>query len=304
MADKVRFATVVRPGALTTFQDSGRPGLAHLGVPRSGALDIKSYCLANRLVGNTSGSTVLETTFDGVSLRFASPALIAVTGALADVKVNDQAVGWSMPVYVGQGARLDVDAAKVGLRSYVAVAGGFQVAPVLGSCSRDLLSGLGPPPLVADELIEIGPSSTIAPSVDFAPYLSLGNSPVLTVHPGPRRNWLTEQAEHDLFSQHYQVLPESNRIALRLKGHPIERRYHEELASEAVVWGAMELLPTGEVVVFLADHPTTGGYPVVGVIDESLASLCAQLRSGDEVRFARTRSWGTSNGSDFKTLPL
>lgn len=296
MADKLRFATVARPGALTTFQDSGRPGLAHLGVPRSGALDIKSYLLANRLVGNQAGTTVLETTFDGVSLSFSSAVLVAVTGALADVMVNGQPVGWSMPIYVPEGAHLDVGAAKVGLRSYVAVAGGFQVAPVLGSRSRDLLSGLGPSPLVANELIAIGPGSSSTPAIDFAPYLPLGDSLPLTVHPGPRRNWLTKKAEHDLFSQRYQVLPESNRIALRFKGSPIERHYHEELPSEAVVWGALELLPTGEVIVFLADHPTTGGYPVVGVIDETSASLCAQLRSGDQVHFARARSWRTSEG--------
>jgi biotin-dependent carboxylase-like uncharacterized protein len=292
MVDKLNFVTVVRPGALTTFQDSGRPGFAHLGVPRSGALDLKSYLLANRLVGNQAGTAVLETTFDGVSLSFSSDALIAVTGALASVEVNGRAVGWSVPAYVPQGARLDVGAAKVGLRSYVAVAGGFQVAPVLGSRSRDLLSGLGPSPLVTDELIEIGPSPTSTPVADFAPYyLPSGDSSSLTVHPGPRRDWLTSKGEHDLFRQHYQVLPESNRIALRVKGNPIERRYHEELASEGVVWGAIELLPTGEVVVFLADHPTTGGYPVVGVIDENSASLCAQLRSGDEVSFAHARSW-------------
>jgi len=293
MEKESNFVTVVRPGTLTTFQDAGRPGLAHLGVPRSGALDLKSYHLANRLVGNEAGTAVLETTFDGVSLAFSSGAMIAVTGALANVTVNDQAVGWSMPVYVPKGGCLNVGAAAVGLRSYVAVAGGFQVTPVLKSRSRDLLSGLGPPPLVANQLIAIGPNSRSAPAVDFAPYVPLGDSLTLRVHPGPRRDWLTDAGEHDLFSQNYHVLSESNRIALRLKGNPIDRRYHEELASEAVVWGAIEFLPTGDVVVFLADHPTTGGYPVIGVVDETSASLCAQLRSGDEVNLARARSWST-----------
>ena len=293
MENRSNFVTVVRPGTLTTFQDSGRPGLAHLGVPRSGALDLKSYNLANRLVGNQAGTAVLETTFDGVSLAFSSGAIIAVTGALANVTVNDQAVGWSLPIYVPEGGCLNVGAATVGLRTYVAVASGFQVKAVLDSRSRDLLSGLGPPPLVANQQIEIGPSSTSAPFIDFAPYAPLGDSLTLTVHPGPRRDWLTNKGEHDLFHQQYQVLPESNRIALRLKGNPIERRHHGELASEALVWGAIELLPTGDTVVFLSDHPTTGGYPVVGVVDDTSASLCAQLRSGDKVSLSQARSWRT-----------
>jgi biotin-dependent carboxylase-like uncharacterized protein len=294
MENSSNFVTVVRPGTLTTFQDAGRPGLAHLGVPRSGALDLKSYNLANRLVGNQAGTAVLETTFDGVSLAFSSGAIIAVTGALANVTVNDQAVGWSLPIYVPEGGCLNVGAATVGLRTYVAVASGFQVKAVLDSRSRDLLSGLGPPPLVANQQIEIGPTPTSTPAMDFAPYLPLGDSPTtLTVHPGPRRDWLTNAGEHDLFHQQYQVLPESNRIAIRLKGNPIERHYHEELASEALVWGAIELLPRGDTVVFLSDHPTTGGYPVVGVVDDTSASLCAQLRSGDKINLAPARSWTT-----------
>jgi biotin-dependent carboxylase-like uncharacterized protein len=296
MEHEQAFVTVVRPGMLTTFQDAGRPGFAHLGVPRSGALDPKSYHLANRLVGNQVGAAVLETTFDGVSLSFSSGALVAVTGALADVSVNDQTVSWSMPVYVPPGGRLNVGTAAVGLRNYVAVAGGFQVTPVLSSRSRDLLSGLGPPPLVANQLIKIGPCPPSMPAVDFAPYLPLGDYLKVEVHPGPRREYLTRAAEHALFGQTYQVLPESNRIALRLKGNPIDRDSNEELASEAVVWGALELLPTGDIVVFLADHPTTGGYPVIGVVDEASASLCAQLRSGDEVNLVRARSWRTREG--------
>jgi biotin-dependent carboxylase-like uncharacterized protein len=291
MLGRQNYCVVVRPGTLTTFQDSGRPGMAHLGVPRSGALDVVNFRLANRLVGNETANAVLETTYDGVALYFSSSALVAVTGALADVRVNGRIAEWAMPLYVPKGGTLDVGTAKAGLRCYVAVAGGFQVQPVLGSRSRDVLSGLGPPPLTEGQIVEIGPNSTRRPVVDFAPYLPIYSSTLISVHPGPRRNWLSKRGEQDLFSQSFQVLPQSNRIGLRLGGQRIEGLFDEELASEAVAWGAVELLPSGEIVVFLADHPTTGGYPVVGVIDETSAGLCAQLRSGETVTFTRSRLW-------------
>ncbi len=152
---------VVRPGALTTVQDSGRPGLAHLGVPPSGALDPDAYARANRLVGNVgtaATAAVLESTADGVALRFDEAAVVAVTGAAATVRVDGRPAAWSLPIYVKAGGVVDVGAAERGIRCYVAVAGGFEVPPTLGSKSTDLLSGLGPPPLVAGQRLAVGPA--------------------------------------------------------------------------------------------------------------------------------------------------
>lgn len=288
-------AEVVRPGALTTVQDSGRRGFAHLGVPASGALDPAAYARANRLVGNAGTVAALESTFDGVALRFEEPAVVAVTGARATIRVDGRPAPWSMPIFVAAGSVVDVGTAEVGVRCYVAVAGGFEVPPTLGSRSTDLLSGLGPPVVFAGQRLAIGPAHGPPPAVDFAPYPVPGGDRgcALPLHPGPRFDWLTEAGKKDLFAQEYRVSPLSNRVALRLSGPPLGRRLGEELPSEGIVWGSVQLLNSGEILVFLADHPTTGGYPVVAVVDRSAASGCAQARPGTPVvlRPARGARW-------------
>jgi biotin-dependent carboxylase-like uncharacterized protein len=280
---------VVRPGALTTVQDSGRPGFAHLGVPASGALDPDAYARANRLVGNAETAAVLESTVDGVSLRFDAPAVVAITGARAAVLVDGRPEVWSLPVYVPAGSLVEVGPAELGVRSYLAVAGGFDVPATLGSKATDLLSGLGPPALVSGQRLAVGPAQGPPPAIDFAPYPMPPADLVLPLHPGPRRDWLTAQGQHDLFDQTYRVSPNSNRIALRLSGPPLDRRLGQELPSEGIVWGSVELLNSGEVLVFLADHPTTGGYPVIAIVDRSAASDCAQARPGTVVTLRRAR---------------
>ncbi len=246
--------------------------------------------LANRLVGNDPGAPVLETTLDGVALTFDTEVTVAVTGAVASILLGhgdrpaaSDPVAWSLPVYVRAGHTLDVGRAELGVRSYVAVSGGFDVPRVLGSASTDLLSGLGPPPLTAGDLLPIGPPVGPAAVVDVAPYPVPSPRIELAVHPGPRRDWLSGQGLATLASGTWSVSPDSNRIALRLLGPPAQRRRRDELPSEGVILGAIQALPDGQLVAFLADHPTTGGYPVVAVIDGSSLSACAQARPGTSV---------------------
>jgi biotin-dependent carboxylase-like uncharacterized protein len=281
--------TVVRPGVLTTLQDLGRPGWAHLAVPRSGALDPAAHARANRLVGNDGREATLETTVDGVALRFDSPGVVAVTGAAARVLVNGEPSGWSLPLFLREGDVLDVGPAMAGVRSYVAVGGGFDAPPVLGSRSHDLLSGLGPPPLVAGARLRVGSDKGVPAALDMAPYPAPPAVETLLVSPGPREDWLSGEGARLLFGQTYRVSPPSNRIGLRLEGRPLERRFGGELPSEGMVWGSIQLLPDGQLVVLLADHPTTGGYPVVGVVDRTGASACAQARPGTHLRLRRAR---------------
>lgn len=279
-----RRATVVRPGSLTTVQDAGRPGWAHLGVPRSGALDPTAHDLANRLVGNPRAAATLETTLDGVALAFDAPATVAVTGATAPVSVDGHPAPWGLPVRVRAGGTLEVGRATAGVRSYVAVDGGFAEPPVLGSRSTDVLSGLGPPPLTTGRCLALGRRHGDAAALDMAPFRPPGSDATLRVHPGPRRDWLADAGVRSLFAQTYSVEPASNRVGLRLRGRPLARRTAGELDSEGLVWGAIQLLPSGQLVIFLADHPTTGGYPVVGVVDHADAGACAQAAPGSEVR--------------------
>jgi biotin-dependent carboxylase-like uncharacterized protein len=280
-----RQARVLRPGALTTVQDGGRPGLAHLGVGRSGALDANAFHLVNRLVGNDEATAVLETTLDGVALTFDFDAVVAVTGALAPVTVDGAPAAWSLAIYLRAGQRLEVGRAERGVRNYVAIAGGVQVDAVLGSASRDLLSGLGAAPLAAGDVLAVGPGQGPVTAVDVAPYPLPGPGAELAVHAGPRHDWLSAAGVATLTSATWSVSPESNRIALRLDGPPVERSRHDELPSEGLVLGAIQSLPDGGLVVFLADHPTTGGYPVVAVVDRASLGACAQARPGTAIRF-------------------
>ncbi|MER6440907.1 biotin-dependent carboxyltransferase family protein [Streptomyces sp. NPDC001185] len=284
-----RALSVVRPGALTTVQDRGRPGHAHLGVPHSGALDPPAAGLANRLVGNPAGAAVLETTLDGCALRSRSTVTVAVVGAPCPVTVDGHPVPWGAPVRVPAGALLDVGRARAGLRSYVAVSGGVAVDPVLGSRSTDLLSGLGPPPLTAGTVLPLGEPGGVPARVDVAPYPGPPAELVLRVTPGPRDDWFTASALHTLTAAAYRVSSASNRIGLRTEGPSLERAVPGELPSEGMVLGAVQVPPDGRPVVFLADHPTTGGYPVVAVVRTADLPAAAQAVAGTPVRFLAVR---------------
>ncbi|MDH6545511.1 biotin-dependent carboxyltransferase family protein [Streptomyces sp. SPB4] len=285
---------VLRAGALTTLQDLGRPGYAHLGVPRSGALDTAAHALANRLLGNPAGAATLETTFDGVTLRALSPVTVAVTGAPCAVRVCGRPAAWGAPLRLRAGAELDVGRAESGLRGYVAVRGGFAVPPVLGSRATDLLSGMGPPVLSAGTVLPVGPpgpdpvSGADALRVPAAPGApGVPGELVLPLRPGPRADWFTGASLARLLSARYRVSAASNRIGLRTEaGPPLARARGGELPSEGMVLGAVQVPPDGLPVVFLADHPVTGGYPVVGVVPEGPAlDAAAQARPGVGVRF-------------------
>jgi biotin-dependent carboxylase-like uncharacterized protein len=321
--------TVLRAGPLTTVQDRGRPGFAHLGVPRSGALDQPALRRANELVGNDPAAAGLETTLMGCRLRFDSPATIAVTGATCTVKVDGQEAGDAGvtvgPLDVPAGAVVEIGRALAGVRSYLAVAGGIDVEAVLGSRSTDTLSGLGPPRLADGQTLAVGAPAGRAegrPGAGDGQTLAVGAPPgraeerpgaagdrqtlavggppgraekagerrsesgaqrpsiVLGVWIGPRDDWVDVAG---LFDDSYAVSPVSNRVACRLTGAALNRTRPGELPPEGLVLGAIQVPPDGQPLIFLADHPTTGGYPVIGVVDD--VSPLAQARPGTSVRF-------------------
>jgi biotin-dependent carboxylase-like uncharacterized protein len=286
--------TVERPGLLTTVQDAGRPGLAHLGVPRSGALDPAAHRLANRLAGNPETAPVLETTLDGVTLRFSGPAAVAVTGAVAPLRLDGRHVGWGVPVLVRPGQVLDLGRATSGVRCYLAVSGGLSLPPVLGSVATDLLSGLGPAPLVTGQILAVGAASGCPAAVDLAPYPVPARDVALPIHRGPRDSWLSPDGWSAIRTSRFTVTGSSNRIGLRLAGGPVGQVTRGELPSEGLVWGAIQVLPDGGLVVFLADHPTTGGYPVIAVVDPAGFSACAQAAPGTTVRFHPVHDGGVT----------
>ncbi|MCX5224934.1 biotin-dependent carboxyltransferase family protein [Streptomyces sp. NPDC006553] len=288
-----RAVVVVRAGALTTVQDLGRTGHAHLGVPRSGALDPAAVRLVNRLVGNAETAAVLETTVDGCALRPRRTVTVAVGGAPCPVRVDGRPAAWGTAVRVPAGSVLDIGAATRGLRAYVAIGGGIDVEPVLGSRSTDLLSGLGPPPAAVETVLPLGrdtgTATAVRGSADAPPWPGPPDELVLRVRLGPRDDWFTAAALRTLVTRAYRVSSASNRIGLRLEGPALDRALHGELASEGMVLGAVQVPPDGRPVVFLADHPTTGGYPVVGVVREADLGAVAQAVPGTPVRFTPVR---------------
>ncbi|MFE9624351.1 biotin-dependent carboxyltransferase family protein [Streptomyces sp. NPDC006527] len=284
-----RALAVVRAGALTTVQDRGRPGHAHLGVPRSGALDAPAAALVNRLVGNPADAAVLETTLNGCAVRPRSTVTVAVGGAPCPVTVDGRPAAWGAPVRVPAGALLDVGPAVRGVRGYVAVAGGIAVEPVLGSRSTDLLSGLGPAPLTDGTVLPLGRVPAPHARVDVAPQPAPPAELLLRVTLGPRDDWFTPEAVRLFTSRAYRVSSASNRIGLRTEGPALERVRPGELASEGMVLGAIQVPPDGRPVVFLADHPTTGGYPVIGVVHAADLPSAAQAVPGTPIRFTAVR---------------
>ncbi|QYX81472.1 5-oxoprolinase subunit C family protein [Streptomyces akebiae] len=284
-----RALVVVRAGALTTVQDQGRPGHAHLGVPRAGALDAPAAALVNRLVGNPPDAAVLETTLNGCSVRPRSAVIVAVGGAPCAVTVDGRPVAWGAPVRVPGGAVLDIGPAHSGVRGYLAVSGGVTVEPVLGSRSTDLLSGLGPPPLTDGTVLPLGRPSHLHTRVDVGPHPAPPSELVLRVTLGPRDDWFTDAALRTLTRHPYAVSSASNRIGLRTEGPALERSRAGELPSEGMVLGAVQVPPDGRPVVFLADHPTTGGYPVIAVVHSADLPGAAQATPGTPVRFVAIR---------------
>ncbi len=276
---------VVRPGPLTLVQDTGRPGYAAMGVGRSGAFDVAAYELGRRLLGNPVGAAALEVLLGGLCVRATATTEAAITGGLVEATVDGRPVGYGEPFPLAPGEELTLGRCTRGIRAYVSVAGGIEVPPTLDSRSTDTLSGLGPPPLAAGDVLILGQA---APRVgaDVAPCIPPADGlVVLEVLAGPRTDWL---ADPDLDGE-WTVRPDSNRVGVRLGGHAWRRAREDELASEGVVTGAIQLPPAGRPVIFGPDHPTTGGYPVVGVLTDASCDLLAQLRPGQRVRFRPVR---------------
>jgi biotin-dependent carboxylase-like uncharacterized protein len=276
---------VLAAGSLTTIQDLGRPGWAHLGVPRSGAADASSLRLANRLLANPESAAALETTLVGPRLRFDRDATVALAGAPVDARIGGRAAAMNAPLRLRAGDVLEVGSASAGLRTYVAVRGGLACELTLGSAATDILTGLGPPPLRAGDRLAIGPAPAAQPAVDVAPTPALAAAPVLELLLGPRADWFTADSLRVLTSSDYTVSDTSNRVGLRLRGPALTRCRDDELKSEGIVAGALQVPPSGTPILLLADHPTTGGYPVVAVVRSADLPVAGQLRPGQGLRF-------------------
>ncbi|MFI8790528.1 biotin-dependent carboxyltransferase family protein [Streptomyces sp. NPDC055105] len=282
--------TVVEPGMLSLVQDRGRPGYAHLGVGRAGAADLAAMVLANRVLGNDESAPVVEVTNGGLAFTCDVPSFVAVTGAPLPVKVGARRRWTHEVLTVAAGEVVALGMPHHGLRSYVAVRGGICVPPVLGSCSTDRLSGLGPERLRAGATLGIGPGRGRLPVADLVvapPPPDPAEDVRLPVRLGPRADWFEPEALRTLLKTRFEVTPDSDRVGVRLAGPALPRRILSELTSEGVVEGSLQAPPGGRLTLFGPDHPVTGGYPVIAVVRERAMPVVAQLRPGQGVRFVR-----------------
>ncbi len=286
------------PGLQSLIQDLGRPGLGELGVPAAGAVDTASARQANRLVGNAPGDAVVENLMGSLSLAAEGDQVLAVTGARVELAISaagrpDRHPAQDAPFALLAGETLALSPVNAGLRCYVAVRGGIDRPAVLGSRSTDLMSGIGPAPLAAGSRIPAGPvrgahvvGNPEPPAVRCA---SADGTARLRITAGPREGWFGPQGLAALTGQPWLVSAESNRIGVRLAldagGTPLQRVRTGELASEGMLWGALQVPPSGLPVLFLADHPVTGGYPVIGVVIPEDLPAAAQLPPGARLRF-------------------
>jgi len=282
-------------GLQALLQDGGRHGQAKQGVSASGAMDQRSLQAANRLVGNASDAACIEIACGGFQLACRGDAVVAIAGADGPVTLTRaDGAKWPVPRYqpiaLVDGDVLAIGEPQAGIRSYLAVRGGFDVAPVLGSLSTDTLARIGPPAIAAGDLLPVRAVEAGAPvgapetPPDGLP--TVHEEVVLDIVPGPRTDWFKPEALELLCRQPWTVAPQSNRVGIRLAGEvPLARANHAELPSEGTAYGALQVPPSGQPVLFLADHPLTGGYPVIASVATYHLDRAGQIPVNARVRF-------------------
>lgn len=281
---------VLAPGLLTTVQDLGRTGWRHLGVGCSGALDADAHALANLLVGNAPDAATLEITLAGPRLRFEQAARIAVCGAAIDLRCDGVLLPTARPIVVPAGTTLAFGNCRRGARAYLAIAGGIDVRPVLGSRSTDLRGGFGGCEgrmLQAGDVLPIG---TVRIESGGAPRIArwwiddAHDAPpdgAIRLLPGDA----SARPLDALAANAWRVAMASDRQGLRLEGRSLQPADAKERTSAPVAPGTVQLPPDGQPIVLLADAQTHGGYPRIGHVIRADLPRLAQLRPGDTLRF-------------------
>lgn len=287
--------TVLATGLQTLWQDNGRAGRAGMGLSESGAMDKSALHAANRIVGNPANSPCLEIMQGGFRARVTGDVVISVTGAqcpltLRTAQGERYAVDGYRPLNLATGDEIHVGAPARGLRSYLAVRGGFIVPQSLGSAARDSLALVGPEPLGVGDILATGAHSNPGPvqltELPPSPLPTPEDTVTLDIVLGPRTDWFTVQALELLTAQPWRVTPQSNRIGLRLAGEqPLARSQPQELPSEGTCSGSIQVPASGQPVLFLHDHPLTGGYPVIAAVAEYHLDLAGQIPPGASIRF-------------------
>ena len=283
--------SVVKPGMLTTVQDTGRWGYQARGVPVAGPMDPVSHRLANALVGNERSAALLEVTLIGPELEFEDERLVAVAGADFDLSLDGRQVPSHAPFTVSSGSRLRFGPRRLGARAYLAVSGGITVPPTLGSRSTHLVSamgGLGGRALVAGDRLPLGDSS-LPQGTALAPQDSIVSLPhrhaTLRVLPGPQVEYFTSDALDLLQSAAYAVAGNSDRMGFRLTGPRLTHSRGADIISDATPLGVLQVPASGQPILLMADRQTTGGYPKIATVISADMAVAGQLAPDDTISF-------------------
>ena len=299
---------VIRPGLLTTVQDTGRYGYQKYGVIASGAMDPFAHRIANLLVGNEETAATLEMTLKGPTLEFQQDALISICGGDLSPTVDGVPMPMWKPVLLRKGSILDFGRCRSGIRAYLAIAGGWNVPRVMESRSTYLRAGIGGyqgrglqagDELAAGEpgwlgtriakrlLVQANATAFAAAEWGVAQELvpSYSANPTLRAMRGNQSDWFTAESVRAFFSEPFRVTPQADRMGYRLDGSLLELTEQKELLSEAVAFGTVQVPAEGKPIVLLADRQTTGGYPKIAQIATIDLPLIAQSKPGDAIRF-------------------
>ena len=283
---------VQSPGLFTTVQDLGREGFGAMGVSPSGAADAISLRVGNRLVENPETAAGLEMTLVGGTFEFPEGAVLALAGSDFGATLDGVPVALWTSVKAQPGQLLRVGPTRGGARCYLCVQGAILVQPLMGSASTHVLSGIGGwqgRALRKGDRLPVGPAggSFRQRTVAKTALQRLAPRKVLRVTPGPQSDWFPESSNRLLCETTYRVAEESNRVGIRLEGTPIVRSSEEEMITEGVPLGAIQVPPGGCPIIVFVEQQTTGGYPkIANVVSADVHSL-GQLRPRDEIRFER-----------------
>ena len=280
---------VARAGMLTTVQDRGRWGYQGLGVPVAGPMDWYSHALANRIVGNAADSAALEVTLIGPELIVDGEVVCAVSGADFEVTVDGVAVPAHQQFAARSGSRIRVGTRRVGARATLAVRGGFDLPATFGSRATHLVSGMGPfggrALRVGDRLPIAASHSSSEPNAGIPLEMPRGGARVRVV-PAAHRERFTDDAWRTLTRARFAITPQSNRMGYRLEGPALSHVRSADILSEAMPIGAIQVPPSGQPILLMADRQTTGGYATIAAVITADLPLAGQLAPGDWLEFS------------------
>lgn len=281
---------IITPGLLTTVQDFGRVGVMKNGFTQNGAMDRYSMTVANRLCGNCDSAPVLEMTVLGVTARFTQDTVVCVSGADFGAKINDKPIKRNKAYKINNGDILSMGTAKSGMRAYLAVAGGIVGEYVFGSASTNLKFAFGGhfgKKLQSGDVLSIGTGAFPLGEIDKweIPESEYSKDAQLRVVLGPQNEMFTDEDIRLFLSQEYEVTAQSDRMGIRLSGEPLKSKNGMDIISDGIVFGSVQVPNSGEPIILMADHQTTGGYAKIATVISVDLPRASQLSAGNTVRF-------------------